>query len=133
MNAHSASKERLDTLPTGERPNASDGPSAFEKPPEWIKTFYKRYQKLGKYDDVIESDLVDLDARPESHSRLSARKSGEDVIKELEQLHQKFSKFVGRCMECGELDWSNCRHAERKSASVFELDQIPGRSANALE
>ncbi|KAI6794705.1 oxidoreductase [Hortaea werneckii] len=125
MNAHSASKEKLDSLPTGENPNASDGPSAFEKPPEWIKTFYKRYQKLGKYEDVIGSDLVDLGARPESCSRLSVQECSGDVARELGELHQKFSKFLGRCMDCGELDYS-CEHSERKPASVFALDQIPG-------
>ncbi|RMY77899.1 hypothetical protein D0863_01038 [Hortaea werneckii] len=130
MNARSASKERLGSFDTGETANHNakhnDGPSAFVKPPEWIRTFYKHYQKLGKYEDIITSDLVDLDARPESYSRHSVQECDGHVAQELEQLHQKFSKFLGRCIDCGELNWSNCRHSEKKSASVFELDQIPG-------
>lgn len=137
MDSHTTLKESPGSLPSEERSKdhakPSDSPSAFQKPPDWIKTFYKRYQKLGKYEDVIKSDLVDLNVKPESHSRTSVQKCGSDGVKELEQLHQKFSKFLGRCMDCGELSWSNCRHSEQKSASVFELDQTPGRSANALE
>lgn len=137
MNFHTTSKDSLGSLPTEERPKdrakPGDSPSAFEKPPDWIKTFYKRYQKLGKYEDVIKSDLVDLDKEPESYSRTSVKECGGDLVKELEDLQQKLSNFLGRCMNCGGLDWSNCRHSERKSASVFEIDQIPGRSANMLE
>ncbi|KAI7527484.1 oxidoreductase [Hortaea werneckii] len=130
MDSHTTLKESRVSLPPGERSKDHakpiDSPSAFQKPPDWIKTFYKRYQKLRKYEDVIKSDLVDLNARPESHSRTYVQQCGGDAVKELEQLHQKFSKFLGRCMDCGKLDWSNCRHSEQKSASIFELDQTPG-------
>ncbi|GAB1737734.1 hypothetical protein NU219Hw_g2145t1 [Hortaea werneckii] len=130
MNARSASKDRLGSYDTGEAAkhdeNHNDSPSAFKKPPEWIRTFYKRYQKLGTYEDIISSDLVDLDVRPESYSRHSFQECDGNVVQELEQLHQKFSKFLGRCMDCGDSEQSNCDHSERKSASVFELDQIPG-------
>lgn len=103
-------------------------PSAFAKPPDWIKSFYKRYQKLDKYALAAKVDLVDCDPAATTFTNHLVKKCEAAAPDDVPHLMHTFSDFLGRCVECDDADWTKCSHPEWASPPVYEVHNMPGKS-----
>jgi len=99
--------------------NTEPTPDAHAKPPDWIKSIYKRYQKMDKYEAAARVDLVDCDVTSKSFTKYLVKDCRGPVPPELQDLQKTFAD-VGGTAEVDGSEW--------KPPTVYQVNDIPGKS-----
>lgn len=91
-------------------------PDAHAKPPDSIKSFYKRYQKYDKYEIARRLDLVDCDSISKTFTKHLVRQCTDDLPS---GVNEAFSNFLGKSLGAGVPD---------VPPAVYQVHDMPGKS-----
>ncbi|KAK5123501.1 hypothetical protein LTR85_002539 [Meristemomyces frigidus] len=102
--------------------NAETAPDAHAKPPDAIKSFYKRYQRYDKYEIARRLDLADCDVNSKTFTKHLVKQCTEDLPTGLETA---FSRFLGTNL-AGDADGGSDDRRLEKPPTVYQLHNMPG-------